>query len=82
MRLGERIELRSALSKHKSDKLTIVFHENRSVPEHCGKEDAPMRFKLAVLISERTGAETVQVIGKRIVLYKPSKTKATIVLPK
>ena len=38
--------------------------------------------ELATLISERTGSETVQVIGKRIILYKPSKTKATIVLPK
>ena len=38
--------------------------------------------ELATLISERTGSETVQVIGKRIILYKPSKTKATIILPK
>lgn len=29
--------------------------------------------ELAVLIAERTGAQVVQVIGKRIVLYKPGK---------
>lgn len=29
--------------------------------------------ELAALVAERTGSEVVQVIGKRIVLYKPGK---------
>ncbi|NLP46707.1 MAG: ribosome assembly RNA-binding protein YhbY [Epulopiscium sp.] len=33
-------------------------------------------------LSERTHSEPVQVIGKRIVLYRPSKEKAKIQLPK
>ncbi|MCR4841190.1 MAG: YhbY family RNA-binding protein [Lachnospiraceae bacterium] len=33
---------------------------------------------LAITLSERTGAEIVQVIGKKIVLYRPSKTKNRI----
>ncbi len=37
---------------------------------------------LAAVLSERTGAEIVQVIGKKIVLYKESKTKKKIELPK
>ena len=39
---------------------------------------------IAVLLSERTGAEVVQVIGKKIVLYKQAKKPEDrkIVLPK
>ncbi len=37
---------------------------------------------LATLLGERTGATIVQVIGKKIVLYKESKTKKKIELPK
>ncbi len=37
---------------------------------------------LAVVLSERTGAAVVQVIGKKIVLYKESKNKKKIELPK
>ncbi len=38
--------------------------------------------ELATVLSERTGAVVVQVIGKKIVLYKESKTKKKIELPK
>lgn len=34
------------------------------------------------ILSERTHSQLVQVIGKRIVLYKPDKDKPQIVLPK
>ena len=36
---------------------------------------------LARTLSERTGSEVVQVIGKKIVLYRESKKKKKIVLP-
>lgn len=36
---------------------------------------------LARMLSERTGAEVVQVIGKKIVLYRESKKKKKIILP-
>ena len=38
--------------------------------------------ELAVILAERTHAEVVQVIGKKIVLYRESKTKKKIELPK
>ena len=40
--------------------------------------------ELAVLLSERTHAETVQVIGRKIVLYKPAAKAQDrkIILPK
>jgi len=38
--------------------------------------------KVAEMLSERSRSECVQVIGKKIVLYKRSKEKPVIVLPK
>lgn len=37
---------------------------------------------IAALLAERTRSEVVQVIGKKIVLYRESKTKKKIELPK
>lgn len=37
--------------------------------------------KLAVMLGERTHSEVVQVIGKKIVLYRESKEKKRITLP-
>ena len=36
---------------------------------------------IAQIIAERTHSEVVQVIGKKIVLYKPDRDKPTIKLP-
>lgn len=49
-----------------------------SVLQNCA--DDPKQ--LAQIISERTHSEVVQVIGKKIVLYKESKDKKKIELPK
>lgn len=38
--------------------------------------------ELADLIAERSGAQVVQVIGKKIVLYKESRNNKKIMLPK
>ena len=38
--------------------------------------------ELSRILAERTGSEVVQVIGKRIVLYRESKTQKKIVLPR
>ena len=38
--------------------------------------------ELASLIAERSGAQVVQVIGKKIVLYKESRNHKKIMLPK
>ncbi|MBQ6661498.1 MAG: ribosome assembly RNA-binding protein YhbY [Lachnospiraceae bacterium] len=62
--------LREALEARELIKIAVL--------NNC--EDDPK--ELAQLISERTGSETVQVIGKRIILYKESKTKKTIELPR
>ena len=38
--------------------------------------------EIAQIIADRSGAEVVQVIGRKIVLYKPDKDKPKIMLPK
>ena len=38
--------------------------------------------EIAQIIADRSGAEVVQVIGRKIVLYKPDKDKPKILLPK
>ena len=37
--------------------------------------------EISQVVAERTGSTVVQVIGKKIVLYKPDKDKPKIVLP-
>lgn len=36
--------------------------------------------EIAILLSERTGSQVVQVIGRKIVLYKPSQKNPKIIL--
>lgn len=38
--------------------------------------------EIASILSERTKSEVVQIIGKKIILYRESKDKKKIVLPK
>ncbi len=38
--------------------------------------------EIAAALADRTGSEVVQVIGKKIVLYKPDKDKPKILLPR
>ena len=49
-----------------------------SVLKNCMDEPK----ELAAVLAERTHSEVVQVIGKKIVLYKESKNKKKIELPK
>ena len=49
-----------------------------SVLKNCA--DDPR--ELAGILSERTGSEVVQIIGKKIVLYKESKKNKKIELPR
>lgn len=49
-----------------------------SVLKNCA--DDP--FEIAQVIGERTHSQVVQVIGKKIVLYKENKKKKKIELPK
>lgn len=62
--------IREALEKRELIKISVL--------KNCA--DDPK--ELAVLIAERSGAQVVQVIGKKIVLYKESCDHKKIMLPK
>lgn len=62
--------IREALEKRELIKIGVL--------KNCA--DDPK--ELATLIAERSGAQVVQVIGKKIVLYKESRNNKKIMLPK
>lgn len=62
--------IREALEKRELIKIGVL--------KNCA--DDPK--ELAHLIAERSGAQVVQVIGKKIVLYKESRDNKKIMLPK
>ncbi len=62
--------IRDALEKRELIKIGVL--------KNCS--DEPMA--LADLVAERTGSQVVQVIGKKIVLYKESRNNKKIMLPK
>ena len=59
-----------ALEKRELIKLTILKNCMEDVKD------------VALVISERTQSEVIQVIGRRFVLYRESKENSEIVLPK
>lgn len=61
--------IREALEKRELIKISVL--------KNCC--DDPK--ELAILIVERSGAEVVQVIGKKIILYKESSNNKKIMLP-
>ena len=62
--------IREALEKRELIKISVL--------KNCADDPRD----LAVLIAERSGAQVVQVIGKKIVLYKESRDHKKIMLPK
>ncbi len=66
------------LIKTVSDALEARELIKLSVLENCGETPRAMLEKLC----EATGAEGVACVGKKIVLYRESVEKKTIVLPK
>ena len=62
--------IREAFNTKELIKLTVL--------KNCLDEPKEM----AQILADRTGSQVVQVIGRKIVLYKPDKDKPKIVLPK
>lgn len=67
-------ELITAIDEHLEKREIIKC----SVLNNC---DEDIKY-IASAISERTKAHLVQIIGKKIVLYRESKENKTIILPK
>lgn len=62
--------VREAFNKRELIKITVL--------KNCLEDSGEM----AAVLAERTGSMVVQVIGKRIILYKESKDHKKIELPK
>ena len=59
-----------ALRVHELIKLKVLLESAPDTPRNIAEE-----------IAEKTGSQVVQVIGKKIVLYKESKDNKKIILP-
>lgn len=72
---------KASLTPEITEALNECFHNNElikiAVLKNCG--DDPRA--IAEIIGERTHSQVVQVIGRKIVLYKPNKDNPGIVLP-
>lgn len=72
---------KSSLTPELTNAIGETFNKNElikiAVLKNCG--DDPN--EIADVIAERTHSQVVQVIGKRIVLYKPYKDEPKIIMP-
>jgi len=62
--------------------LDLALEHHELIKVKVGAEDREARDALIDSIAERTGAALVQRIGHTAVLYRPSKDKRQIVLPR
>ena len=73
---------KSSLTPESTEAIREAFNTHElikvSVLNNC--LDDP--FEIATVLADRSGSEVVQVIGKKIVLYKPDKKNPKIVLPR
>lgn len=73
---------KSSLTPEFTDAIRESFQNNELIKIAVLKNCADDPKEIGQILSERTGSHLVQVIGKKIVLYKPDKNKPKIVLPK
>jgi len=73
---------KSSLTPEFTDAVGEAFHTNELIKIAVLKNCADDPNEIGEMLAERTHSQLVQVIGKKIVLYKPDKDKPRIVLPK
>ena len=73
---------KSSLTPELTEAIGEAFHNNELIKVAVLKNCMDDPNKIAQTIAERTHSQVVQVIGKKIVLYKPDKDKPKIQLPK
>ena len=72
----------SSLSPELTEAIGEAFHNNELIKVAVLKNCMDDPNEIAQTMAERTHSQVVQVIGKKIVLYKPDKDKPKIQLPK
>ncbi len=73
---------KSSLTPEFTTAIAEAFNTRELVKIAVLKNCADDPNEIAEMISERTHSQIVQVIGKKIVLYKPDKKNPKIVLPR
>lgn len=73
---------KSSITPEITEAIAEAFNNNELIKIAVLKNCADDPNEIGQMIAERTHAQLVQVIGKKIVLYKPDKKNPKIVLPK
>jgi RNA-binding protein len=73
---------KSSLTPELTEAIGESFNKNELIKIAVLKNCADDPAEIAQTVAERTHAQVVQVIGKKIVLYKPDKDKPKIELPR
>ncbi|MDD3367555.1 MAG: ribosome assembly RNA-binding protein YhbY [Lachnospiraceae bacterium] len=73
---------KSSITPEVTEAIGEAFNTKELIKVAVLKNCADDPREIAEMIAERTHSEVVQVIGKKIVLYKPDKDDPKIVLPK
>lgn len=73
---------KSSLTPELTAAIGEAFNNNELIKVAVLKNCMDDPGEIAQMVAERTQSQVVQVIGKKIVLYKPDKDKPKIILPK
>lgn len=73
---------KSSLTPELTAAIQESFNKNELIKVAVLKNCADDPNEIAEMVAGRTHSQVVQVIGKRIMLYKPDRDKPRIVLPK
>lgn len=73
---------KASVTPENVDAISEVFNTHELIKLAVLKNCIDDPKEIANVIAERTHSQIVQVIGKKIVLYKPFKNEPKIVLPK
>ena len=72
---------KSSLTPESTEAISEAFNNRELIKIAVLKNCADDPNEIADIVAERTHSQVVQVIGKKIVLYKPDKKNPKIVLP-
>ncbi len=73
---------KSSLTPEYTEAIREAFNTKELIKINVLKNCLDDPKEMAQILADRTGSQVVQVIGRKIVLYKPDKDKPKIVLPK
>lgn len=73
---------KASLTPEVTQAISEAFHTKELIKIAVLKNCADDPHEIAEMVAERTHSTVVQVIGKKIILYKPDKKNPRIILPK